>query len=182
MTDFNSPPGKYNITERLFFLIDDLSPDRQFLLYKQLIKDKVTTQLFKLIIDMSAEEKIRFLEKFGDVQYEEEHVKTINLDENDAFMRKNPRKACLIEVKCRVAEHSFNGYIINLSTDGVFIETKNRIGVGQKIAMAFSLPNHTNPLKITGEIARNEPHGISVILSALNQDQLKVIRNYIENN
>jgi len=182
MTAFNDPPGKYNITERLFSLIDGLSTDRQFILYRQLIKDKVTTQLFKLIIDMSAKEKIQFLEKFGEVQFEEEHIKTINLDENESFMRKNPRTICLIEVNCRMAENSFKTFITNLSTDGVFLETQNRIGIGQKVAMSFSLPNHPNPLEIKGQVARIEPRGIGVVFLALKHGQQEVIRTYIDSN
>ena len=142
MTAFNSSLGKINVIERLFTLIDDLSTDKQFILYRQLIKDNVTTRLFKLIIDMSDEEKIQFLEKLGEVAFEEKSVKTINLDENESFMRKNPRKTCLIRVKCKIADTSFKSYIINFSMDGVFIETKDRFPVGQKTVMTFNLPNH----------------------------------------
>jgi Tfp pilus assembly protein PilZ len=180
MKAFNSPPGKYNITERLFSLIDGLSTDRQFTLFRQLIKDNVATQLFKMIIDLSAEEKTQLLEKFEEVQVEEEQVKTINLDENNSLMRKNPRTICLVEAECRMAEKTFKSYIINISTDGVFLETKNRIGVGQKMALTFSLPNHPTPLKIAGQVARIEPEGVAVVFLALKQNQQEVIRIYIE--
>ena len=142
MTAFDSPLGKYNVTERLFDLIDDLSTDRQFILYRQLIRDNVTTQLFKLIIDMSDAEKIQLLEKLGEMPFEEEPVLTINLDENESFMRKNPRKTCAIAVNCRIADTSFRSHIINISKDGVLIETKDPFPVGQEIDLAFKLPNN----------------------------------------
>ena len=67
----------------------------QFIIYQQLIEDKVSTQLFKLIIDMPEEEKIQFLEKLDEMSFESEPIKIINLDENESFMRENPRKNCL---------------------------------------------------------------------------------------
>ena len=52
MNDLDSQIGKYKITARLFNFINDLPRDKQYILYKQLIKGNVTTELFKLIIDM----------------------------------------------------------------------------------------------------------------------------------
>ncbi len=179
MTAQDPQPGEYNVTERLFDFIDDLSTDKQFNLYKQLIEDKVSTQLFKLIIDMSDEEKIQFLEKLGEVPFEEEPIKTIDLDENESFMRGNPRKICLVAVKCNVGHTSFAGYIIDISMDGVFIESNDRFPVGQRIRMAFRLPNASNALELEGQINRSGLQGIGVNFLGLNQDQQEIIRAYI---
>ena len=54
---------EYKVTERLFDFIDELSADKQFELYAQLIEDRVDTELFKLIIDLSDEEKNQLLEQ-----------------------------------------------------------------------------------------------------------------------
>jgi Tfp pilus assembly protein PilZ len=181
MTAFNSPLDKYSVTERLFTLIDDLSTDLQFILYKQLIKDNVTTQLFKLIIDMSDEKKIQLLEKAGEMPIEEEPVKTINLDENESFMRENLRKICLIPVNCKIADTSFKSYIINISMDGVFIETKDPFPVGHNMEMAFKLPNYPKTLEIKGQVTRSGLQGISVIFFDRSQAQEEIIRAYIAN-
>jgi len=182
MTAQNPQPGEYNVTERLFNFIDDLSTDMQFNLYKQLIDDKISTQLFKLIIDMSDEEKLQFLEKLGGVPFEEESIKTINLDENESFMRENLRKNCLVAVKCMVGDTSFTSYIINISVGGVFIESNDRFSIGQRIQMAFKLPNAPNPLELKGQINRSSLQGIVVNFLDLNQDQQEIIRAYIANN
>ncbi len=180
MTAQDPQPGEYNVTGRLFNFIADLSTDMQFNLYKQLIEDKVSTQLFKLIIDMSDEEKIQFLEKLGETPFESESIKIINLDENESFMRENPRKNCLIPLKCKIGDTTFSGHIINVSVHGVFIESNDRFPVGQKIKMAFKLPNASSPSELKGTINRSDFQGIGVHFLDLNQDQQEIIRAYIE--
>jgi Tfp pilus assembly protein PilZ len=182
MTAQDPQPGEYRITERLFNFIDDLAEDMQFDLYQQLIEDKVSTQLFKLIIDMSDEEKIRFLEKLGEVSFEAEPIKTINLDENESYMRENLRKNCLVAVKCKVGDISFTSHIINISVHGVFIESNDRFPVGQGIRLAFKLPNAPDPLTLKGKINRGSRRGIGVNFLNLDQDQQEIIRAFITNN
>ena len=182
MTAQDSQLGEHSITERLFNFIDGLSADMQFNLYQQLIEDKVSTQLFKLIIDMAEEERIQFLEKLGEVPFEAEPIKTINLDENESFMRENPRKNCLVAVKCKVGDISFTSYIINIGVHGVFIESNDRFPIGQGMKMAFKLPNAPDPLNLRGKINRANLQGIGVNFLDLNQDQQEIIRAYIANN
>ena len=101
MNDLDTQTGQYKVTAHLFNFIDHLPQDKQYILYKQLIKGSVVTELFKLIIDMDEDEKIQLLERLGEIPYEEEPIRTINLDENESFMRENTRKVCQIPVKCR---------------------------------------------------------------------------------
>ena len=175
-------PSEYSITERLFNFIDNLSEDMQFNLYQQLITDKVSIHLFKLIIDMSDERKIQLLEQLGEIPFDAEPIKTINLDENESFMREDPRKNCLVAVKCKIGDTSFSSYIIDISVHGVFIESSDRYPVGQKIWMAFKLPNTPNHLKLKGKINRGGLQGIGVNFLDLNQNQQEIIRAYITNN
>ena len=175
-------PDEYNITERLFNFIDDLSLDLQFDLYQQLIEDKVSIQLYKLIIDMTDEEKSHLLEKLGQMPFEEEPIKTINLDENESFMREDSRKDCLVEVKCSVGDRSYTGYIINISVHGVFIESNDRSPLGQRIRMAFTLPNAPSTLELNGQINRSDLKGMGVFFLDLSQEQQDIIQAYIENN
>ena len=62
----------YNVTERLFDIIDELSTDKQFDLYTQLIQDRIGTELFKLIIDLSDEEKNQLLDQLRKAPIETE--------------------------------------------------------------------------------------------------------------
>ena len=63
MTTQSSQTDRYSVTELLFDFNDDLSADKQFELYAQLIQDRVGTELFKLIIDLSDEEKKQRISK-----------------------------------------------------------------------------------------------------------------------
>jgi Tfp pilus assembly protein PilZ len=172
--------GKYHVTARLFNLLNGMSRDKQFILYKQLIKGNIATELLKLIIDMSEEQKIQLLEQLGDLPYDETPIRTIDLDESESFMRENPRKICLIPINLTVNADSFKGHIIDISTVGAFIETKDRFPVGQAVAMIFKLPNYANTFKVNGSIARSGRKGIGIKFTQLSKGQEAVIHAFIE--
>jgi Tfp pilus assembly protein PilZ len=180
MAAFDAPYGKYHVTARLFNLLNGMSRDKQFILYKQLIKGNIATELLKLIIDMSEEQKIHLLEQLGELPYEETPIRTIDLDESESFMRENPRKICLIPIKLMVGANTFKGDIIDISTVGVFVETKDRFPAGQLVAMTFKLPNYANTFKINGSIARSGPKGIGIKFAQLSKGQEAVIYAFIE--
>jgi Tfp pilus assembly protein PilZ len=180
MTTLDSQFGQYHVTARLFNLLNNLSRDKQFILYKQLIKDNIITELLKLIIDMSEEQKIQLLEQLGEMPYEEAPIQTVNLDENESFMRENPRKICLIPVVCKVESRSFKSYIIDISTVGAFIETNDRYPVGQKIVMAFKIPKHPDGFELNGKISRSGPKGVGIKFVNLTKAQQGIIESYIK--
>jgi Tfp pilus assembly protein PilZ len=182
MNAFESQIGQYNVTVRLFNFINGLPQDKQYILYKQLIKGNVKTELFKLIIDMPEDKKIQLLERLGEVPFEEESIKTINLDENESFMRENTRKVCQIPVKCKVEDRSFKSYIIDISAVGALIESNDSFPVGQKILMALSLPNQPKALELTGRIVRSGPKGIAVKYQNLKRIHVELISLFIKNN
>jgi Tfp pilus assembly protein PilZ len=181
MFELESQEDKYAVTRRLFNYINDLSLEKQFILYKQLVKDNVTTELLKLIIDMSEDEKVQLLEKLGETPYDDEPIRTVNLDDNESFMRGNSRKICLIAVKCKVEDRSFKSYIIDISSVGVFIESNDRFPIGQKIRMALKLPNYHEAFQLKGRIARSGSRGIGVKFYDLTPTQEDLIQKFIEN-
>ncbi len=76
--------------------------------------------------------------------------------------REHPRKPCFISADGAACDCAFNGFIKNISTGGVFIETPQAFAVGQEITLTFSYPGHENPVKIVGEIVWNIPQGLAV--------------------
>ena len=80
-------------------------------------------------------------------------VKTVSLDEEETSMRGHLRKPCLIRVNYTILEQTYEGYILDISTVGVFIETSESFSVGQEMTLAFSLPNHQQMFKLIGMIA-----------------------------
>ena len=181
MNELDSQIGEYKVTARLFNYISNLSREKQYILYKQLIKGHVKEELFKLIIDLSEHEKISLLERLGEMPYQEEPIRTVNLDENESFMRENTRKVCQIPVKCKVEDRSFKSHIIDISAVGALIESNDRFPVGQKILLALKLPNHPNALEITGRIVRSGPRGIAVKYQNLKQIHQELIALFIKN-
>ncbi len=172
--------GVYTVTARLFNLVSNLGPEKQFILYKQLVKENVTAELFKLIIDMSKDEKLQLMEQLDETPYEEEPLRTVNLDDDESFMRENPRKICLIPVKCRVEDRSFKSYLIDISVVGAFIESNDLFAIGQKITMALKLSNNHQAFELKGRIARSGATGIGVKFYDLTQPQEAIIRKFIE--
>ena len=182
MNELNSQIGEYKVTARLFNFISDLTRDKQYILYKQLIKGHVKNELFKLIIDLTENEKINLMERLGEMPYQEEPIRTVNLDENESFMRENTRKVCQIPVKCKIEDRSFKSYIIDISAVGALIESNDLFPIGQKILMALNLPNQPKALELTGRIVRSSPRGIAVKYQNLKRIHEELIRLFIKNN
>ena len=181
MFELDAQNDKYAVTTRLLNFINDLSLEKQFILYKQLVKDRVISELFKLIIDMSEDEKVQLLEQLGESPYEEEPIRTVNLDDNESFMRENPRKICLVAVKCKIEDRSFKSYIIDISAVGAFIESNDLFPIGQKISMVLKLPNYHEIFQLKGRIARSTSKGIGVKFYDLTPTQVDIIREFIDN-
>ena len=181
MSELNLQNDRYAVTTRLFNFINDLSLEKQFILYKQLVKDNIINELLKLIIDLSEVEKVQLLEQLGEIPYEDEPIRTVNLDDHESFMRGNPRKICLISVKCKVEDRSFKSYIIDISAVGAFIESNDHFPIGQNITMELKLPNHHEAFQLKGRIARSGSKGIGVKFYDLTPTQEDLIRKFIEN-
>ena len=182
MDTLDSQIGQYRVTANLFNFINDLPQDKQYILYKQLIKGNVKTELFKLIIDMADNEKLQLLQRLGEIPHDEESIKTLNLDETESLMRENTRRVCQIPVKCKVEDRSFKSYIIDISAVGALIESNDHFPVGQKILMAVKLPNQPKALELTGRIVRSGPKGVAVKYQNLKRIHEELIRLFIKNN
>ena len=171
MAASNLPAGKYNVIARLFELMNTISEDQLLIILKDLLQDDFTTHIFKLVIDMTDEQKALLLERL-----EKNSVKN---DQEDR--RGHARKPCLIAVDYQVAGRAFKGYILDISAFGVFIETSDYFFAGQEIIMAFSVPNYQRPLKMVGEIVWSSRQGIGVKFTHLTQHQLDAIKYFSEN-
>jgi Tfp pilus assembly protein PilZ len=172
--------GRYGITARLFSLIGSLPKDQQLILLKQLVGDRVTEHLFKLIVEMTENQQLILLEQMGHPLESEPPERTVSLEGTEPSMRENPRKSCLINADYRIKGSSFRSYILDISIGGVFIETHERIPVGEKIVLNFTLPNLAQPFSMTGKIAWSGPQGFGVKFESLLPPQGKAIKSYVE--
>lgn len=72
--------------------------------------------------------------------------------------------------ECQTAQYDFDGIVQDMSTGGVFIETKMPSSVGQEIAFKFALANKNQTVKATGVIVRKTPTGIGVNIKVIFRD------------
>ena len=172
--------GKFSLTARLFKLIHEMSQDQQFVLLKQLLGNKVSTQLCKLIVEMPEDRQLLLLEQMGEIPMMEMPVKTVSLEETETSMREHPRKPCLIKANYTVQGRDFRSYILDISIGGVFVETNEKVQIGQKIVLNFSLPSHPQPFGLTGTVAWSGPRGFGVRFDGMNPHQQDLLQNYVK--
>lgn len=128
-------------------------------------ESSVTMRLLDLIEAMSEEEQIALLaeleEKLG------------------AGKRRAQRAAYATVVDYSVGDRFYTDYIQDLSTGGVFIQTRRPFSVGQEILLSFSLPKDDQVVKITGEVARITSRGIGVKFGILDENQEAMLKTIL---
>ena len=67
-------------------------------------------------------------------------------------------------------ERAFNGYIQNISSGGLLIETRESLSVGQQVTLAFLRPKSREHVKVGGEVVRRIPNGLGVKFNACIED------------
>ena len=110
----------------------------------------VTARIIEIVLAMPVDER-RTLLKY----LEEKHI---------AGRRKFPRKTYFMEVNFATPDRASSGFIQNISSDGLFVETKEPHTVGQRLTLSFRLPNAEDHIRVNGEIVRVAPQGIGVKL------------------
>lgn len=171
MTAPSLPSTKYHFIARLFELINTISEDQLLIILKQLLKDKLSTHIFKMVIDLPDEQQAALLKQLEKTAREIPHKDR----------RRHPRKACLMPVDYCVQGRQFKGYILDISAHGAFIETNGYFFSGQEIIMTFSVPHYQKPLRVTGEIGWSSQSGIGIKFSQLSPHQTEVIKSFSEN-
>ena len=123
-------------------------------------------RLFEIISAMSEEEQKQLLNDL-------EGGKTKKI-------RKHPRKECLITVHYASKGRAYQNFIQDISTEGVFIETRESFAVGDKLLLTISYSNEQRPFKIEGEVARVDPRGVGIKFKKVSQVQEELINLVVE--
>ena len=80
--------------------------------------------------------------------------------------RKDARKKVngirLLVADCRTMESDFQAPINDISSGGVFIDTRQRLFVGQEIAITFDFPGTRKTIMANGEIVRTSFEGAGI--------------------
>jgi hypothetical protein len=73
------------------------------------------------------------------------------------FMENQPLYA-----DCVTRSEAFRERVRDLSSKGVFLDTRRKLAVGEEIAMTIPLSKSRATIKATGEIVRQEPDGVGI--------------------
>jgi len=170
MTVNHLPSTGNTINPMLAEKIKELPEEQQWILLEQLLEGNLVAALHGLISKMSDDEQSALLERL-----QEQPINSVNPEETEIVLRSHARKSCLINTDYVVEGHSFEGFMLDISPAGAFIETGEAFTAGQQIQLAFSLPNHPGRLTITGEILWNGKSGIGLRFKALSRKQIDLI-------
>ena len=115
---------------------------------KKMTVSAATSRLISIILKMSPNEILEMLETVEEKELEKK--------------RRSPRVNYFMEVNYVVEGKAFNGYINNISSKGVFIETKELFQLESSITLTFLLPNSNDHIRADGKIVRLTPDGIGI--------------------
>ncbi|MDX1707602.1 MAG: PilZ domain-containing protein [Desulfobacterales bacterium] len=80
--------------------------------------------------------------------------------------RKDARKSVighhLVVADCQTMRGDFQAPVNNISSGGVFIDTQQRLYVGQEIAIKFDFPGVRKTIMANGEIVRTSYEGAGI--------------------
>ena len=121
---------------------------------------EATSRLISMILKMSPGEIMDILK----IIEEKEHEKK----------RRSPRVNYFMAVNYVVGDRAYNGYITNISSKGVFIETNETFSMNSAITLTFALPNSQGHIRANGKIVHIEKNGIGI---AFDLDLQSVLEN-----
>ncbi len=179
METIESRLGRFAVTAQLFRLVDELPKDKQLILLKQLLGDRISSHLCKMVIEMPEEQRQQLGEHLAAETLDDGPVTTLHLDDEAASIRQIFRQSCWLKAICVVGGRTFESIITDISTDGMFVKAAAEYSLGTPIRISCRLPGHAKALVLSGEVLRSEPGGIGVRLKGLTAVQEEAIRTFI---
>ena len=112
----------------------------------------VTARLFEIILDMPFKDR-RTLLKDLEAQHSQGR-------------RKFVRKPYFMPVDFATLDRAFNGYIQNISSGGMLIESRESMAVGEQLTLSFMRPKSRDFIKVGGQVVRTVPDGFGIKFNA----------------
>ncbi len=156
----------------LYYLIENLSEDTKFSLFKLMAGEKISNILLKAAMDMTDSQRMDLLK----------NLKEMNSKNSFAERRRHPRKKCLIYVNVSVSGFTSKSFILDINQNGAFIETDVPFSVGKSIKLSFQAPDSGKPMTVEAAVIRAEKPGIGVQFNDLTIGQLNSLRFFTEDN
>ena len=119
---------------------------------------RITARLVDIISEMTIEQQLELLSALDTKAYR--------------GGRSDFRRNRQIVVDYQVNDRIHRDFIQNISTTGVFIETRSPPAVGEIIKLSFSLAEGKKPIIISGRIVRSNDHGFAVAFIRSNRQKV----------
>jgi Tfp pilus assembly protein PilZ len=100
-------------------------------------------------------------------------------EETEIALRGQSRKSCMISTDYVVDGRSFDGFVLDISPAGAFIETGEAFAAGQQIQLTFSLPNKPGQMNVSGKILWKGELGIGLQFKDLSRQQIDLITAFM---
>lgn len=172
MTVDQLPSAGNTIHPRLVQQIKDLPEERQWTLLQQLLEGDILPALQGQISRLSAAEQLALLEQL--------QGQPMSPEETEIALRGHSRKSCMISTDYVVNGRSFDGFVLDISPAGAFIETGEAFAAGQQIQLTFSLPNKPGQMDVSGKILWKSELGIGLQFKDLSRQQIDLITAFME--
>jgi len=108
----------------------------------------ITARLFEIILEMPFQDRRALLKDL-----EAKHSQG---------RRKFARKPYFMPVDFATPDRAFSGFIQNISSGGLLIETLETLPVGEQLTLSFMRPKSRDYVKVGGEVVRKIPDGFGV--------------------
>jgi hypothetical protein len=170
------PPSADPATNgKLAQIIENLPEERQLVLLKQLLKDNLTTALLGIIRKMTEHEKLTLLAQLQPVAAEAD-----GLEETEITLRSFSRKSCMLRIDYTIEGRNFEGFILDISPAGAFIESGEAFKAGRQIQLTFSVPTHPEQMTISGEILWKGLLGMGIKFLDISREQIESIAAFMK--
>lgn len=137
-------------------------------------KKTIRNQILKLVDRMPKEMQVKLL-KFLQTKLPRRIRGNLVIEKRADF-----RRDCLVSLEYRIDGRAFEGFILDISAFGVFIESDEPFPVGKQVQLSFALPGYPKHLNLVGEIVWSGTQGFGVKFNALARSQMKMIRTFSE--
>jgi len=97
--------------------------------------------------------------------------------------RRQIRKLCFLDVDYPspfTQDRDDKDTILDLSTGGLFIDTRKSFSIGQKLQMRISFGSNISPFEVTGKVVYKIDYGIGVKFEDQTTAQRKMINSLME--
>jgi len=114
--------------------------------------DAITVRLFKLILELSDEQRRTLLKQAEAMRYP-------SPDENE---RDNARRPYSTNINFLVDDRSLRGLSQDISSGGMFIETNEPLNIGDVITILIPNPKDETTIKMPSKVVRKTAEGVGV--------------------